>query len=86
MTNLLAFFVAVVAALLMLTFSGCATATITTEHADGKQVKCSANFTSLFLSMDSVTSSACGGKSNSQGQKVDAALAEALLKALIAVP
>ena len=60
MTNLLAFFVAVVAALLMLTFSGCATVSVSTVTPEGKQ--CTASAYALFLDINAASISACGAK------------------------
>jgi hypothetical protein len=86
MSQVIAFLMGIAAGAMLLFFTGCATATISTQHVDGKQVSCDANYTTLFLSMDAVQTSACGLKNSAQIQKVDSAAIGELLKVLVAVP
>ena len=87
MKLLSAFLIATSAALLMLC-SGCATVAIDTTTESGK--KCTATAYSLFLSLNEVGLSACGGKTSAVGMKADAefagAVAGAVAKALLPVP
>ena len=73
--------------LLLLLLSGCATASIKTSSVDGKVVACEGYYTTLFKDIDAVNLSACGGKGNAAGSKVNTLLLQELLKAaLVAVP
>lgn len=71
---------------LLLLCSGCATACITTKSVDGKVVECSGSYFSIFRDIDALNISACGGRGNSSGSKVNSAMAQELFKALLTVP
>lgn len=71
---------------LPLLLSGCASAAIATKTVDGKVVDCQGSYSALFMDADKLSIAACGGKGSTTGSKVNAELAEMLLKLLIAAP
>lgn len=69
--------------ILAISLAGCATATVTTKHVDGKQTECSGSYFSVLKDISAVNMSACGSKGSAGTSTVNTALAAELFKVLL---